>query len=86
MHIIESGTLKKPAKIYSYDPICLIFMRKESYHFLLLLQVIDGQAVVHRIEQLKTNSDDQPVKPVVIMESGIVLTPAPFYISDDSYE
>jgi hypothetical protein len=54
--------------------------------FLLLLQVTDGQAIVHKIEQVETNSEDQPVKPVVITESGIVLTPAPFYISDDSYE
>jgi hypothetical protein len=59
---------------------------KASCNFLMLLQVIDGQAVVHKIEQVETNSDDQPVKPVVITESGILLTPAPFYISDESYE
>lgn len=55
-------------------------------HHTVFGKVVDGQAVVHKIEQVETNSDDQPVKPVVITESGILLTPAPFYISDESYE
>jgi hypothetical protein len=74
------------AKLKSSGDKASAHKEKESYHFLLLLQVIDGQAVVHKIEQVETNSDDQPVKPVVITESGILLTPAPFYVSDESYE
>jgi cyclophilin family peptidyl-prolyl cis-trans isomerase len=55
-------------------------------HHTVFGKVVEGQNIVHKIEQVKTDSEDQPVHPVVITESGILPTPSPFYISDESYE
>jgi len=52
----------------------------------VLLQVVEGQNIVNKIQQMKTDSEDQPVQAVVITESGTLPTPSPFYISDESYE
>ncbi|XP_034951291.1 peptidyl-prolyl cis-trans isomerase, rhodopsin-specific isozyme-like [Chelonus insularis] len=49
-------------------------------------KVIDGQDVLFRIEQTKTDVNDAPVVPVVILKSGQIPTPEPFYISDDPYD
>lgn len=49
-------------------------------------QVVDGQDIVHKIEHLKTDVNDQPLLPVVITKSGDVPTPKPFPVSDDPYE
>ena len=57
-----------------------------STYGLFWLQVIEGQEIVHKIEQEKTDSQDRPVKPVVITASGALDTPTPFVISDDPYE
>lgn len=69
------------------DTIFILTIKCERVcHSCVLLQVVEGQNIVHKIEQLKTDSEDQPLQPVVITESGILPTPSPFYISDDSYE
>ncbi|XP_033209201.1 peptidyl-prolyl cis-trans isomerase B-like [Belonocnema kinseyi] len=49
-------------------------------------KVVEGIDVVFKIEQTKTDSDDKPVSPVVILESGTIKTKSPFYISDDPYD
>ncbi|PSN36192.1 Peptidyl-prolyl cis-trans isomerase B [Blattella germanica] len=55
-------------------------------HHTVFGKVIEGQNIVHKIEQLKTNPQDQPLKPVIITASGLLETSTPFYISDDPYE
>ncbi|XP_036150685.1 peptidyl-prolyl cis-trans isomerase 6-like [Monomorium pharaonis] len=45
-------------------------------------KVIDGEAIVFKIEQTKTDSDDIPLVPVIIYDSGILPT-EPFTISDN---
>ncbi|XP_063977200.1 peptidyl-prolyl cis-trans isomerase 6-like [Diachasmimorpha longicaudata] len=55
-------------------------------HHTVFGKVIDGQDVLFKIEQTKTDAEDSPVVPVVILESGIIPTPEPFYISDDPYD
>lgn len=47
--------------------------------------MVSGEDVVFKIEQTKTNSDDVPLVPVVIYDSGTLPT-EPFTISDDPYE
>jgi len=47
--------------------------------------VISGEDVVFKIEQTKTDSDDIPLVPIIIYDSGI-LSKEPFTISDDPYE
>nr|XP_050857539.1 peptidyl-prolyl cis-trans isomerase 6-like [Vespula vulgaris] len=48
-------------------------------------KVIEGQSVVFKIEQTKTDVHDKPVKPVVISESGVIPVTSPFLVSDDPY-
>ncbi|XP_069698304.1 peptidyl-prolyl cis-trans isomerase 6-like [Periplaneta americana] len=55
-------------------------------HHTVFGRVVEGQDVVHKIEQLQTDTDDRPLKPVVITKSGVVPTRTPFYISDQAYE
>lgn len=47
-----------------------------------ILQVVKGEDIVHRIEHVKTDAEDRPLMPVLIIKSGIVPTPKPFYVSD----
>jgi hypothetical protein len=69
------------------DTVFLLTVKHERvFHSCLLLQVVEGQNIVHKMEQVKTDSEDHPLQPVVITESGILATPSPFYISDESYE
>lgn len=49
-------------------------------------KVVDEQAIIHAIEKVKTDSDDQPLKPVVITECGDEPLKSPFTVSDDPYE
>lgn len=49
-------------------------------------KVVDGQNVVHAIEKVKTDTDDYPVKPVIITECGDSPISSPYVISDDPYE
>ncbi|KAJ9592935.1 hypothetical protein L9F63_015395, partial [Diploptera punctata] len=55
-------------------------------HHTVFGKVIEGQEIVHKIEQEKTDSLDRPVNPVVITASGVLDTPTPFFISDDPYD
>lgn len=45
-----------------------------------------GQDVVHKIERVKTTTDDEPVSSVIITECGEVEVDKPFYISDNPYD
>jgi len=47
--------------------------------------VISGEDVVFKIEQAKTDSDDIPIEPIIIYDSGI-LSKEPFTLTDDPYE
>lgn len=47
--------------------------------------MVEGQAIVHKIEHLKTDSDDRPLRDVVIIRSGLKKT-KPFYEPSVSYE
>ncbi|XP_043794771.1 peptidyl-prolyl cis-trans isomerase A2-like isoform X1 [Apis laboriosa] len=48
-------------------------------------KVIEGQDVVFKIEQTKTDADDVPIKPVIIFECGSIPTPSPFKVDDNIY-
>ncbi|XP_014611309.1 PREDICTED: peptidyl-prolyl cis-trans isomerase, rhodopsin-specific isozyme-like isoform X2 [Polistes canadensis] len=48
-------------------------------------KVIEGQSVVFKIEQTKTDVNDRPIKPVIISESGIIPVTSSFTVSDDPY-
>ncbi|CAD1480289.1 unnamed protein product [Heterotrigona itama] len=48
-------------------------------------KVIQGEDVVFKIEQTKTDADDVPIKPVVIFECGSLPTPSPFKVDDNIY-
>lgn len=54
--------------------------------FLVCSQVIQGEDVVFKIEQTKTDADDVPTKPVVIFECGSIPTPSPFQVDDNIYK
>ncbi|EFN75266.1 Peptidyl-prolyl cis-trans isomerase, rhodopsin-specific isozyme [Harpegnathos saltator] len=54
-------------------------------HHTIFGKVVSGEAVVFKIEQTKTDSDDIPLVPVVIYESGILPT-EPYSISDNPYD
>lgn len=45
-----------------------------------------GQDVVHTIERVKTTTDDEPIKSVIITECGQIEVDSPFYISDNPYD
>lgn len=49
-------------------------------------KVVEEQAIIHAIEKVKTDSDDSPLKPVVITECGDEPMNKPFTVSDDPYE
>ncbi|KAL1124205.1 hypothetical protein AAG570_001975, partial [Ranatra chinensis] len=51
-------------------------------HHVVFGKVLEGQDVVHKIEQMKTDTGDRPVTRVFIKESGDVPTPTPIYIND----
>lgn len=55
-------------------------------HHTVFGKVVEGQDIVHKIEQMKTDSDDHPVDEVLIKESGVINTPMPFFVSDEHYE
>ncbi|XP_049960963.1 peptidyl-prolyl cis-trans isomerase B-like isoform X1 [Schistocerca serialis cubense] len=55
-------------------------------HHTIFGKVVTGQNVVHMIEHVPTDSNDRPLKPVTIKESGTIDTPEPFTITDDPYE
>ncbi|XP_044267337.1 peptidyl-prolyl cis-trans isomerase-like isoform X2 [Tribolium madens] len=48
-------------------------------------KVLTGQDVVHKIEHLKTDSNNHPLLDVTIIRSGLLKT-KPFYESDEPYE
>ncbi|GAB0087288.1 Peptidyl-prolyl cis-trans isomerase [Sergentomyia squamirostris] len=49
-------------------------------------KVVDGQGIVHKIEHVRTNSDDVPLKPVRVKRCGNVPLKEPYIISDDPYD
>nr|QDR50933.1 inactivation no afterpotential A [Heliconius melpomene] len=48
-------------------------------------KVVDGQKVVHMIEQTPTDMEDRPEVPIFIADCGLLPT-EPYYISDDPYD
>lgn len=53
-------------------------------HHTVFGKVISGEDVVFKIEQTKTDSDDVPLVPVVIYDSGTLPTETYFYTSSDT--
>ncbi|KFB41013.1 AGAP009991-PA-like protein [Anopheles sinensis] len=49
-------------------------------------KVMDGHGVVHKVEQVRTDTDDYPVKSVIIDDCGDVPVLSPFTVSDDPYD
>ncbi|XP_015433617.1 PREDICTED: peptidyl-prolyl cis-trans isomerase, rhodopsin-specific isozyme [Dufourea novaeangliae] len=47
-------------------------------------KVVDGEDVVFKIEQVKTDADDFPVKPVIIFDSGSLPTASRFTVADNN--
>ncbi|XP_014259600.2 peptidyl-prolyl cis-trans isomerase B-like [Cimex lectularius] len=52
-------------------------------HHVVFGKVVEGQRIVHTIENLKTDFGDKPVQEVLIKACGEVKTATPFFISDD---
>ncbi|KAF5293110.1 hypothetical protein FQA39_LY13720 [Lamprigera yunnana] len=48
-------------------------------------KVVSGQNIVHKIELVKTDAHDYPKQSAVIINSGSIPTPTPFYVSAISY-
>lgn len=46
---------------------------------------MEGNDIVHKIEQMKTDPDDRPAERVTIIQSGEVPTPTAFYVSEEPY-
>ncbi|XP_017771149.1 PREDICTED: peptidyl-prolyl cis-trans isomerase, rhodopsin-specific isozyme [Nicrophorus vespilloides] len=57
----------------------------DGYHT-VFGKVVKGQEIVHTIEHFKTDSDDRPLETVRIIQSGIMETPKPYFVSDDPYD
>lgn len=49
-------------------------------------RVLKGSGVLHTIEKVKTDTDDFPMKPVVITDCGEIEISSPYYVSDNLYE
>ncbi|XP_058445869.1 peptidyl-prolyl cis-trans isomerase, rhodopsin-specific isozyme [Malaya genurostris] len=49
-------------------------------------KVLDGQGIVHKVEQQKTDTDDYPVPTILIDDCGDEPMGEPFVISDDPYD
>ncbi|CRK93634.1 CLUMA_CG007164, isoform A [Clunio marinus] len=49
-------------------------------------KVTNGQDVVHKIERVKTTTDDEPVSSVILSECGEIEVDKPFYVSDNPYD
>jgi hypothetical protein len=45
-----------------------------------------GQDIIHKIEHMKTNTDNRPIKDVIIIRSGLVKMTRVFYETDEPYE
>ncbi|EEB15379.1 peptidyl-prolyl cis-trans isomerase C, putative [Pediculus humanus corporis] len=48
-------------------------------------KVLSGQRVVHMIERLPTDYEDKPSQPVTIFKSGLLRTPNPFFVTDETF-
>ncbi|CAH1369473.1 unnamed protein product [Tenebrio molitor] len=49
-------------------------------------KVLMGQDIIHKIEHMKTNTDNRPIKDVIIIRSGLVKMTRVFYETDEPYE
>ncbi|RLU20038.1 hypothetical protein DMN91_006644 [Ooceraea biroi] len=49
-------------------------------------KVVSGEAIIYKIEQVKTDNDNNPLIPVVIYDCGILRTVEPYIISDKTYD
>lgn len=49
-------------------------------------KVVEGMDILFKIEQTKTDVDDKPLVPIVIMESGSIPLSSPYVISDNPYD
>lgn len=43
--------------------------------------MLKGQRIVHKIEHVKTDTNDQPLIPIEIIESGLI-PEKPFFVED----
>nr|CAD7415874.1 unnamed protein product [Timema poppensis] len=55
-------------------------------HHTVFGKVVEGQDVIHKIEQTPTDPEDRPSKPVIVKSVGIIPTYDPFFVSDEPYE
>lgn len=52
----------------------------------LILQVVDGQNIIHTIEHVKRNYyDEKPLQDIVITNSGELPVKKPYLVSDHPY-
>jgi len=49
-------------------------------------KVTNGLDIMHMVERVKTNTDDEPVADVIISECGELELTKPFYTSDNPYD
>ncbi|XP_014287197.1 peptidyl-prolyl cis-trans isomerase B isoform X2 [Halyomorpha halys] len=52
-------------------------------HHVIFGKVVEGQRIVHTIENLKTDNNDQPLNDVRIKDCGEIPTPNPYIIKND---
>nr|CAD7430355.1 unnamed protein product [Timema monikensis] len=55
-------------------------------HHTVFGKVVEGQDVIHKIEQTPTDPEDRPSKPVIVKSVGVIPTYDPFFVSDEPYE
>ncbi|XP_012289113.1 peptidyl-prolyl cis-trans isomerase, rhodopsin-specific isozyme isoform X2 [Orussus abietinus] len=48
-------------------------------------KVVDGEDLIFKIEQVKTDNEDRPISPVTIHKSGVLPLKSSFTVSDDPY-
>lgn len=57
-----------------------------SHHLHLILQVVDGQSIIHAIEHVKRNIyDERPLEDIVITKSGELPEIKPYLVADHPY-
>ena len=57
-------------------------MDRKDFHYCFSI----GQEIVHSIERVKTTTDDEPVKVVILTACGELKVDKPFTISDNPYD
>lgn len=53
--------------------------------YVIFGKILEGEELIYKIQHMKSNYDDTPVKPIAIIDSGQLTVAEPFYIPDNPY-